>query len=95
MKFLQNYLAFIGAIISVTNVKVRKASFFWISSKHKEEWRFGAIAVSKYVIVITSKWKEFIPLKIAVVQEFGEGPLKQFMYIFHFCITLWVKGIRK
>ena len=70
-------------------------SFCQISSKHKEKWRFCAIATWKYVITIASKWKELIPLDIVVVQELGESPFKEILYVFHLCIILWVEGVRK
>ena len=39
---------------------------------HNEEWRHGAVAAWKYVISVTSEWKEFIPLEMTTVQEFVE-----------------------
>ena len=44
---------------------------------------------------IVSKWKEFIPLEIAVSQGRGESPFKEIVYVFHLCITVWVEVVKK
>ena len=54
-------------------IKVGEMLFCWILSKHKEEWRFSAVASRKYVITITSELEEFTPFWITAVQEFGDG----------------------